>query len=524
MLAQGLTTTGNLLLGGVIALLIILLIVVFTLVDGLMAMHTKAAGVNVSRQPVNIIPGLGELTGNKTPDYVDEDSDVIQVKRGFDIKLLGEPAPVVTDAPITKVAVCPPDFIGIAPIPKMEVEIGAKVKAGEPLFYDKTNPGIKFCSPVSGTLSAINRGEKRSIAEVVIDADSEIDYKVFEVPDLESSGRNELVDFMIGSGLWPLIKQRPFDVIPEIDETPRDIFISTFDSAPLAPDTNILINGKGAEFQKGLDVLAKLTDGKVYLGLNASKNDPPSDIFTAAQGVEKMWFKGKHPAGNVGTQIHLIKPINKGDVVWTLDIQAVCTIGSMWLNKVFDMTRVVALTGDELGSPAYVRTVAGAAIKPLIENQLQNDHIRVISGDVLSGKAVGIDGYLGIFDDQVTVIEEGDQYEMFGWILPLEPRPSISRTFPNFLFPDKKFKVTTNTHGEQRAFVVTGQYESVSPFDIYIQHLMKAILIKDIERMEGLGIYELSPEDVALPEFVCTSKQSLQEILREGQDYMREQG
>jgi len=326
------------------------------------------------------------------------------------------------------------------------------------------------------------------------------------------------------TGAWTLIRQRPFDVLPAATDIPKNIFISTFDSAPLAPDLDKAVEGREDAFQKGLDVLARLTPGMVHLGLNANRNAAPSKVFTEAEGAEKTYFQGKHPSGNVGVQIHHVSPINANEKVWTLGVQEVISLGQLFLTQQFDASSLVAVTGAELTTPKYIRTYIGASISELTKDNLTNDNIRFISGDVLSGKAKSAESFLNYYDDQITVVEEGDFYELFGWLVPIAPRPTVSRTFPNFLYPDLKFKANTNTHGEKRAFVVTGQYEQVLPMDIYPQHLMKAILINDFERMEGLGIYELIEEDVALCEFVCTSKQPLQAILREGLDTMREQG
>lgn len=385
----------------------------------------------------------------------------------------------------------------------------------------KKRPEIKYVAPVSGEIVAINRAAKRAIDEVVILSDAEITYKVFPAFDLENSSREELVHYLLESGAWTMLRQRPFDLVAESDVVPRDIFISTFDSAPLAPDSNVLVAGREKSFQKGLDVLNKLTSGKVYLGLNGRQL--PSPAFRDAQGVEKVYFKGKHPAGNVGVQIHHIKPISAKDKVWTLDVQGVITLGTLFLENRFDASRIVALTGAELKEPKYVKTYIGANISELLKDNLANDHIRIISGDVLSGKQKSEKQFLNYYDDQITVIEEGDDYELFGWLLPLAPRPSISNTFPNFLFPEQKFKANTNTHGEKRAFVVTTDYEQVMPMDILVQPLMKAIMTNDLERMEGLGLLELTEEDVALCEFVCTSKMPLQQLLREGLEVIREQ-
>ncbi|RMD73760.1 MAG: NADH:ubiquinone reductase (Na(+)-transporting) subunit A, partial [Bacteroidetes bacterium] len=293
----------------------------------------------------------------------------------------------------------------------------------------------------------------------------------------------------------------------------------------LAPDSNLVVEGKGEAFQKGLEVLTRLSGGKVYLGLDARGEEPPSPVFTEAQGVEKFWVRGPHPAGNVGVHIHHIDPIGTGDKVWTMGVQEVITLGSLWTEGRFNAERVVALTGSKLDDPHYVRTFAGANIGELLkDNYNPEEELRFISGDVLSGEAKKPENFLNFYDDQVTVIAEGRYYELFGWLLPLKPRVSLSRTFPNFLFKNVKYEVDTNMHGEKRAFVVTGQYEEVLPMDIYPQHLMKAILTNDYERMEGLGILELIEEDIALAEFACTSKQPLQQILRRGLDMMWEQG
>jgi len=491
--------------------------------DNLMAIEARQSGAERKGINLGLMPGAKEITASRTPDYA-TGAPVTVLRKGFDVLLQGEAAQTLEDATGVKTfAVQPPNFRGILPIPKVVVEVGQEVKAGDELFYDKTMPEIKFVAPVSGEIIAVNRGEKRAITEVVILADKAMQYRAISVPDLASSSRETLVNFLMESGAWPMLRQRPFDVMAEPGVVPRDIFISTFDTAPLAPNLNFVVEGRGELFQKGLDVLAKLTSGKVHLGLDARTAHAPSTIFTGAQGVEKHWFVGKHPAGNVGIQIHHIKPINANEKVWTLNVQDVISIGALFVESRYNVSRVVALTGGELAAPKYVKTCAGANIGELLAGNVKGSHVRYISGDVLSGSKKSADEFLNFHDDQVTVIEEGDYYEMFGWLLPLSLRPSISRTFPNFLFPGYRFQANTNTHGEKRAFVATGQYEEVLPMDIYPQHLFKAILVNDIERMEGLGIYEVTEEDVALCEFVCTSKQPLQEILREGLDTMREE-
>jgi Na+-transporting NADH:ubiquinone oxidoreductase subunit A len=281
----------------------------------------------------------------------------------------------------------------------------------------------------------------------------------------------------------------------------------------------LAVDGRGQDFQKGLDVLNQMTDGKVFLGLNAKGS--PAQEFTNATGVEKKWFHGKHPAGNVGVQIHHTAPLAVGDVVWYMDVQNVLTLGHLFNTGEWNQTKVVAVTGEPVSERGYVKTFAGARIADLVGNTSAEGN-RFVAGDVLTGSNQGKAGFLGMNDDQVTVLTEGDKYEMFGWLLP-KLNPTASRTLPSKLFPSLKFSAETNTHGEGRAFVVTGQYESVLPMDVYVQPLMKAILANDYERMEGLGLLELSEEDVALCEFACTSKQPLQKILRDGLEMMRDQ-
>ncbi|HFC00718.1 MAG TPA: NADH:ubiquinone reductase (Na(+)-transporting) subunit A, partial [Phaeodactylibacter sp.] len=348
----------------------------------------------------------------------------------------------------------------------------------------------------------------------------------FDVPDLTTCSREDLVKFLMESGAWSFIRQRPYNLVADPVDTPKGIFISTFDSAPLAPDLNYVVDGNEAAFQKGLDVLTKFAP--VHLGLNARKETAPHAAFTEAKGVAKHWFNGAHPAGNVGIQIHHIDPITAHSKVWVAGVQDVITIGKLFTEGKFDASRMVAITGAELEKPHYVKTFIGAKIEDLVNNNLKpledGKSLRFVSGDVLSGKKVAKEGYLGYYDDQVTVLEEGNQYEMFGWLFPQSARPSVSGTLPNGFYPEIKFKANTNTHGEKRAFVVTGEYEKMLPMDIYPQHLMKAIIVNDFEKMEGLGIYELAEEDIALCEFACTSKQPLQNILKKGLDTMREQG
>jgi len=469
------------------ALLIIAAVLVIGVIllvgDNLLKIEAKKSGVTKENGEFSIFPSFSSFFNPKKPDYVNE-AGFVGLNKGHDILLEGDPEEEFYPKGGSKTfSIQPGNFIGMSPIPKVEVEVGDEVKAGDVLFWDKKRPEIKFVAPVSGEIIAVERGAKRAIAGINILADKEIKYKSFTAPDLSSTNRADLVQFLLDSGGWTMLRQRPFDIIPAPADQPKNIFVSTFDTAPLAPDLDFVVEGKEAAFQKGLDVLNILTDGFVHLGLDGRDSElAPSAAFTEAEGVKKTYFSGPHPSGNVGIQIHHVAPINAGEKTWYLGVQEVITLGGLFLEGKFDGERRIAVGGSELKHPAYYNTYIGANINDLIA-----DHL------------------------------------IFGWLLPLAPRPSISKTFPNFIFGDIKFEGNTNTHGEERAFVVTGQYEEVLPMDIYPQHLMKAIMMNDFERMEGLGIYELSEEDIALCEFACTSKQPLQHILREGLDLMREQ-
>lgn len=526
LFAQGAGASGsNILMYTVVGVVVLIILgLVLSVGDSLLSVEAKETGADKTGTNTSIFPNWNEIRRPKTPAYA-KGQKVHHLTAGHDILLVGAAEETTREGGVSRFAVQPQNFLGMSPIPKVVVEVGDTVAAGDELFFDKKRPEIKHTSPVSGEVIEINRGEKRSIASIVILADKEQTYRTFNSPDLLTASREEVVNFLLESGAWTMIRQRPFNVTPAPQDVPRDIFVSTFDTAPNAPDNNYIVRGKEQEFQRGLDMLNVLTPGTVYLGLNAKATDAPAPAFTEAVGVEKHYFHGKHPAGNVGVQIHHIKPMAPIDKVWTLGVQDVISLGQLFLTGQLDMTRMVALTGEQFAAPKYVRTKLGANIGELVKGNLTTEEgVRLVCGDVLTGKAATTAGYLNFFDDQLTVLEEGDDYEMFGWILPIAPRPTVSNTFPNFLYPDYKFEPTTNTHGEKRAFVVTGQYEEVLPMDIYPQALFKSILVNDFERMEGLGAYELVEEDVALCEFVCTSKQPLQKILRDGLEVMREQG
>ena len=444
-----------------------------------------------------------------------------KLKKGFDIKLEGEASAFVYDAPLPKtVAVRPPNFKGV--IPKLLVDVGSEVKAGTPLFYSKDNDKVLFTSPVSGEVVEINRGAKRAILEVKILADSSIKYESFKKGNPADMTREEVIENLQKSGVWPVIRQRPFDKIADQEDTPKAIYISGFDSSPLAPQIGMMLKDHGDLLQTAIDALTKLTDGPVNINLKVDR--PTNSTFEHLKGVYVHYFDGPHPAGNVGVQIHHIDPINKGDVVWVVNPMDLLTIGRLFTEGKYNAETVIALCGQSVKDRKYVRTVKGACIEDYFKNNVEEGNLRYISGNVLTGENIGANGYLGFYHNQVTVIPEGTEPEMFGWLLPSYPRPSISATFPAVLFPDKKYKVNTNMHGEERAYVVTGEYEKVVPMDIMPVFLIKAILAGDLEAMEHLGLLEVVEEDLALCEFICTSKMDVQEIVREGLDLMEKEG
>ncbi|MEJ6786799.1 MAG: Na(+)-translocating NADH-quinone reductase subunit A [Bacteroidota bacterium] len=443
----------------------------------------------------------------------------IKIKRGMDIKLEGAPSLDVHQAnsPAT-FAVKPTDFKGL--VPKMHVKQGDKVKAGDCLFADKKNDKICFTAPVSGEIAEVVRGDRRAILAVKILADSETAYKSFNTSGFVDKSREEVVELLLASGLWPFIVQRPYGLLADPSIAPKAIHVSGFDSAPLAADLSISLKGQEANLKTGFEILKKLTEGKVHLNVHATKD---SSIYNSLEGVEKTIFSGPHPSGLVGVQINKIDPINKGDVVWTIKPQHVAFIGKFFETGNLDLEQTIVVVGSEIRKPAYYATRLGASVSELLMDNVSNDNVRVISGNVLTGTKIAQDGYLGYYDNQISVIPEGDHFEMLGWLLPSYPRPTLSSTFPLFKFFKKTFKVNTNPHGENRAYVVTGQYEKVMPMNIMPQQLIKSVMAKDLELMENLGIYEVIEEDMALCEFVCTSKIDVQRVLSEGLELMAEE-
>lgn len=450
-------------------------------------------------------------------------SNVIKIKRGVDIKLIGEAKKeFASPLPIETAALKPDDFYGVRM--KLAAREGDEVKAGTPLFFNKDDDQVKFCSPVSGEVAQVIRGAKRKILEVRVLADKETRYEDFGAADPTTLEREEIVSKLAASGCWSFIRQRPYNTVADTKKEPKAIFISGFDSAPLAPDLGFLLEGQEEEFQAGIHALSKLTSGKIHLGLNAKET--PAKIFTETKGVTITRYDGPHPAGVVGVQIAKIDPINKGETVWTLTPEHVVIMGRLFLTGKYDARINIALTGSEVKEKKFHHTILGAPVKHFVENNITEGNNRIISGNVLTGTKLTEDGYLGSFERQVTVIPEGDEPELFGWLIPKPDKFSISRTLPSWFMRklgDVQYKLDTGQHGERRAFVVTGQYEQVFPFDIYPVQLLKAIITQDLDGMENLGLYEVVEEDFALCEVVCTSKIPVQSIVREGLDLMKKE-
>lgn len=446
-------------------------------------------------------------------------SEVIRIKKGFTIDLAGEAEKTISEIHPKHCAIKPTDFIGI--FPKLSVREGDPVKAGTVLFHDKYRENLLFTSPVSGKVAEIRRGAKRVILEVVIESDEADLAEDFGKANPLALSREEIVERLLKSGSWPLIRQRPYSIIANPADHPKAIFISAFDTAPLSPDYDLIVHNHGEEFQTGLDALSRLTQGAVHLNINHSEGT--SKVFINSKNVRINRFSGKHPVGNVGTQIAHLSPINKGDAVWYLRPQEVLQIGRLFLKGRVDASRVIALTGSEVRKPHYFRTLLGSSIAGMITDNTGAGNLRFISGNALTGKTIERHGFAGFYDSQVTVLPEGDYYEFLGWAAPGFDKLSFSRTFLSSLLGRKKWRLDTNLHGAERAYVMTGQFEQVFGWDIYPLQLIKAILIEDIELMEKLGIYEVDEEDFALCEFIDTSKTNIQEIVRKGLELVRKE-
>ena len=441
----------------------------------------------------------------------------IQIRNGSNLNLEGEANKILVDIPVSKTfALNPDDFFNITP--KLIVKEGDSVKKGSPLFFSKQNPRIHFVSPVAGEVTVIVRGAKRKILQVVITSDGSNEVVSHEISDLESLDADAVKEIILKSGSWPFIKQRPYGIIANPDDLPNAIFVSTFNTAPLGADFQYILEKKHDNFKTGLTVLNSLVDQAVFLGIDASFSKPFEDI----KNVQKYNISGPHPAGNLSLHIQELSPINMGDKVWTVNAEDVANIGSFVKTGVQDLKRTIALVGSAIKYPKYFSVNIGIELSQMLsEATITEDQVRCINGNVLSGSTSHENGYLGYYNNTVSVIPEGNGYRMFGW-LPFKDNHilSLSNTSFSKLFNKKGFSVNTNLNGEERALVVTGEMEKVFPLDLFPMQLIKACMIEDIEKMEALGIYEVVPEDFGLIDYANTSKLEAQEIIKQGIELM----
>ncbi len=450
-------------------------------------------------------------------------SDIIKITRGYDIRLKGMAEEIIEAArEAEKVALTPVDCTGVSS--RNAVEPGDRVQVGTRLFFDRNDERVAGVSPVSGRVVDIIRGERRVIEAIVVAREgSQKSELTFSSRDLSSRERDRVLDILLKSGLFLQLKQRPFAVIPDPDDEPRDIFVSMFDSSPLAPRTSMLMQGNEDYFKRGLQVLSTLTKGSVHVGVD-DRSQVPGELMDM-EGIRLHTFRGPHPAGNVGVHVHHVSPVRgRNDRVWTCSLQGVIRIGKLFVTGKLDSTVTVAVTGPEAKNRKYYTTLPGSQICSFVESVKDPQTTRFISGNVLTGRNAGYDGYLGMHDSQVTLIAEPESYELLGWLKPGLFQESMSRTFFSRLLPKMRFSLDTNRNGSVRAFIPTGIYEKVLPMNIYPVFLMKSIIVQDIDEMEGLGIYELAEEDVAVCEFICPSKISWQKILREGIELIQKEG
>ena len=445
----------------------------------------------------------------------------IRIRKGADIRLKGRPTKSVDAAASTATyAVQPPNYHGI--VPKLEVKEGAAVQVGSSLFYSKETPAMKFLSPASGTVKSIVRGEKRRILAVIIESDGKNSALALDEIDVATASSESIRTAMLSHGMFPFVGQRPFADVANPSDTPRSIHVSGFDSAPLAPDLEIVLQDRLESFQAGIQALSALVGGdSIHLGTR-----PGQSFYDGIKKAELTTFDGPHPAGNVGVQIHHTWPVSKGEVIWTMHAEDVANLGDTLTTGTYTAKRTVAATGSEHPAPKYYQTNIGCEIASLTAGKTK-DSVRVVSGNALTGNHIAADGYLGGLDHQITLLPEGNEPKFLltsGWLSLGLNTFSLSKSYPTWLMPkSKEFVMDTNTGGEERAFVVTGQYESVFPFDIYPVQLIKSILANDIDAMEKLGIYEIAPEDFALCEYACTSKIDVQDIVREGLDNLKKE-
>lgn len=452
---------------------------------------------------------------------------VIKLTKGLDIELTGHAAETVGSIMRPETfAIVPDHFAGITP--KLMVKEGETVKAGTPLFHDKQFAQMMFASPVSGTVTGIVRGERRKVLAINIKADTTLAYEQYE-SNLAAMTGEEVKALVLKAGIWSYIKQRPYDVIANPTITPKAVFISGFDSAPLAPNYEFVLKGESKDLQAGINALAKMTSGVVNLGLRAGSKVPE---LRGLKNISITEFAGVHPAGNVGVQINHVDAVNKGETVWTVNLQDVAIIGRLFNKGIVDMQKLVALTGPMVVSPKYYNVLPGMAVESIFKCNVHNElPLRYIAGNVLSGHQVELTESVSPYDNQYTVIDEGTEtHEFMGWAMPRFDAFSANNTYLTKLlnsklyrcfFGKKEYHFDARMLGGRRAIIVSGEYDKVFPMDIYPEYLIKAMIAGNLDSMEQLGAYEVAPEDFALCEFVCTSKMPLQAIVRKALDNMK---
>ena len=447
-------------------------------------------------------------------------ANLFKLRKGLDINLAGKAEKKKIQLKSNgKYALQPSSFTGV--VPKVVVKEGDKVKAGVALFVNKNYPEMGFASPVSGTVTAVERGERRKVLAIKVEADATQEFADFGVKDVEKMTGEEVKDALLKAGLFGYINQLPYDVVTTPDTAPKAVFVSALRDKPLAADFEFELEGQEKEWQAGLTALSKIA--KTYLGIGAKQT---AKALTDAKDVEVNVFDGPCPAGNVSVQVNHVSPVNKGEVVWTVDPTAVIFFGRLFLTGKVNLTRTVALVGSEVKTPQYVDMLVGEELSTLLSNSYDATHnVRIINGNVLTGVVTTKDGYLGAHASEVTVIPEGNNADEFaGWIMPRFAQFSVNRSYFSWLFGKKKsYALDARVKGGERHMIMSGEYDKVLPMDIYGEYLVKAIIAGDIDKMEQLGIYEVSPEDFALAEFVDSSKLELQRIMREGLDMLRKE-
>ncbi|KXF79807.1 Na(+)-translocating NADH-quinone reductase subunit A [Enterovibrio coralii] len=446
---------------------------------------------------------------------------MITIKKGLDIPISGTPAQVINDGPaIKKVALLGEEYVGMRPT--MHVRVGDVVKKGQVLFEDKKNSGVKFTAPAAGTVVEINRGAKRVLQSVVIEIEGneQVTFNKYEASDIAGLDRQVVVEQLVESGMWTALRTRPFSKSPAVDASPAAVFVTAMDTNPLAANAELIINEQQDAFVAGLDVLSRLTDGKVFVCKGES-----SLPRSKQSNVEEHVFAGPHPSGLVGTHIHFLRPVGMNVQVWHLNYQDVIAFGKLFLTGELYTDRVISLAGPVVNNPRLIRTQIGASVADLTDKELMPGEIRLISGSVLSGtQAGGVHGYLGRFHLQVCALREGREKELFGWIVPGKNKFSVTRAFLSQFFKGQLFNMTTTTNGSERSMVPIGSYERVMPLDIEPTLLLRDICAGDLDSMAQLGALELDPEDLALCTFVCPGKYDFGPMLRECLDQIEKDG